>query len=221
MKKLILTFVFLLTATVAIAQQKSSENIIAKTYDFKNFDKLTFTGFNDNINIKIGATYKVEIILNEGSQNDVVFDYVASENQLSIKLKPISGKKLYSNRDTFKVNIEMPEISVLKSTGNGDVNIQNIVGRYFRAESVGNGDVNCNGTIDTFDIEKSGNGNLNAKKLLAKSAKIKNTGNGDVVVNVSEKITATNVGNGDVKNYGQAKFDNTSKSIGNGALSNN
>lgn len=81
--------------------------------------------------------------------------------------------------------------------------------------------MNVTGNILKLDIENKGNGNLNAKKLVAKEASIVCKGNGSVVVNVIEKISAIARGNGNVKNIGEAKFDNNSSKSGNGALINN
>jgi hypothetical protein len=218
MKNHLLTFALVVIATFASAQQKGPGKIISKTYDYKNFDKLTFIGFNDDITVKMGSAFKVEIKLKESNLNNLIFDYQATETKLTIKVKPVSGMKLYGDRDSYQITIEMPEISMLKNTGNANVNIQNIIGRYFRAETTGNGDIICSGSVDVFDVDKTGNGDVDAKNLKAKSSSIESAGNGNVFVNVSEKITAKNIGNGDVKNSGKAKFDSKSKTIGNGDL---
>lgn len=217
---------FIITITLALASllasaQKSSSKIVTKTYDYKNFDKLTFIGFNEDITIQVGKEFSIVITLKENSEKNLDFDYNEKEHALSLKIKPSTEKENYKDRNTYKIKITMPEISVLSNTGNGDVSVTGIMGRYFRAEAKGNGNVVCKGTIDELDIEKLGNGDVVAKELKAQKAKVSSTGNGNVMVNVSDVIVAKNVGNGDVTNNGKAKFSSDSKSVGNGKLINN
>ena len=202
------------------AQEKNSASRNGNSYDYKNFDKINFIGFNDDIQVSAGKNFKVEIETKEENRKYLVLNLNEKEHELTIKLDNFSNKQHYKDRETYKVKISMPELSVLSNLGNGDVNIDGVLGRYFRAKTTGNGDINCNGKIDELDIEKTGNGEVNAKNLLSKKAKIQSTGNGNVDVNVSEKLTAKNTGNGDVTNYGKAQFDSNSKNIGNGELLN-
>lgn len=214
MKKSNLLFALLLVTLNFFAQEKT------ESYDYKNFDKLNLIGFNDDIQIEVGIAFKIEITTKDESKKNLKFELNETEHQLTIKVDNSSKKWDYKNQDRYKVKISMPEIAVLSNVGNGDVNINGIVGRYFKAKTTGNGDINCKGTIDELEVEKTGNGDVNAKNLTAKNAKVSSTGNGNVTLNVSEKLTAKNTGNGDVLNYGTAKFDEKSKNNGNGELLN-
>jgi ribosomal protein L9 len=215
MKKLNLLFALLLVVNGIFAQAKT------QNYDYKNFDKLNLIGFNDDINIEVGKAFEIEITTNEESKKYLKFTYKESENELTIKVDNSENSNKnwdYKNQGKYKIKIAMPEISVLTNLGNGDVNINGILGRYFRVKTTGNGDIICKGTIDELEVEKTGNGDVNAKNLMAKNAKIASTGNGNVSLNVTEKLTAKNTGNGDVLNYGKATFDSNSKNVGNGEL---
>jgi hypothetical protein len=214
MKKSNLLFALLFVTINFFAQEKTA------TYDYKNFDKLNLIGFNDDIQIEVGKAFKIEITTKEESKKNLKFEFNETEHQLTIKVDNSSKKWDYKNQDRYKVKISMPEITVLSNVGNGDVNISGIVGRYFKAKTTGNGDITCKGKIDELEVEKTGNGDVNAKNLTAKNAKISSTGNGNVTLTVSEKLTAKNTGNGDVLNYGTAKFDEKSKNNGNGELLN-
>lgn len=220
MKTHLISFTLLLTTFFLNAQLKGNGNTITKTYDFKNFDKLNFNGFNDDISIEIGNTFSIKIIMKEENEKKLLFNYNENEYELSLNVKPVTGKELYDERDTYQIKITMPEISVLTNTGNANINVTGIIGRYLRVINTGNGDVTCFGTIDELDIEKTGNGDINAKKLITKNAKIKSIGNGNVSVNVLHTLEAQNIGNGDVINYGKAPFNNKSKNKGNGSLQN-
>ncbi|MEM0541624.1 DUF2807 domain-containing protein [Flavobacterium sp. j3] len=218
MTKLIIAIVFTLTSIFANAQLKGTGKTVTKTYDYKTFDKLSFEGLNDDIQVEIGTSFKVEITMKETNEKNIQFVYDEKETELSLKVKAKTGKELYDERDTYQIKITMPEISVLKNFGNSDINVKGIIGRYFRAETSGNGSIICQGTIDQLDIEKVGNGDINAKKLIAKNAKIKNIGNGNVLVNVSENLEGNLVGNGDIQNIGKAQFSAKSTKKGNGNL---
>lgn len=214
MTKLIIVIVLALTSTFANAQLKGSGKTVTKNYDYKNFDKLSFEGFNDDIQIEIGNTFKIEITSKEEYETNIQFKYNKEEGELILKVEPKTGKELYDETDAYKIKIILPEISVIKNFGNSDVAINGIVGRYFRAESNSNGSVICQGAIDFLDIDKIGDGNVDAKNLIAKKAKIRNYGNGDVAVNVSEELTAKATGNGRTINYGKARFDSQSSKSG-------
>ena len=218
MTKLIIAFILTLTSTFAKAQLKGSGKTITKTYDYKNFDKLSFEGFNDNIQIEVGTSYKVEVTMKETSEKNIQFVYDEKETELSMKVEAKTGKELYDERDTYQIKIMMPEISVIKNFSNSDISVKGIIGRYFRAETNGNGSIICQGTIDQLDIEKVGNGDINAKSLLAKNAKIQNAGNGNVIVNIAENLQGNLFGNGDIQNIGKATFNTKSTKKGNGNL---
>jgi hypothetical protein len=220
MTKLISAIVLTLTSTFANAQLKGSGKMVTKNYDYKNFDKLSFEGFNDDIQIEIGASFRVEITMTETNEKNIQFVYDEKEMELSLKVKAKTGKELYDERDTYEIKITMPEISVLKNFGNSDIAVKGIIGRYFKAETSGNGSIICQGTIDLLDVEKVGNGDINAKKLITKNAKIKNTGNGDVLVNVSENLEGNLFGNGNIENIGKAKFNTKSTKKGNARIIN-
>ena len=218
MTKLIIAIVLALTSTFANAQLKGSGKIVTKTYDYKNFDKLSFEGFNDNIQIEIGTSFKVEITMKETNEKNIQFVYNEKEMELSMKVEAKTGKELYDERDTYQIKITLPEISVIKNFSNSDISVKGIVGRYFRVETNGNGSVICQGSIDQLDVEKVGNGDINAKKLVAKNAIIQNTGNGNVIVNVAENLQGNLFGNGDIQNIGKATFNKKSTKKGNGNL---
>lgn len=218
MKTILITIAFSLATILASAQLKGSGKTVTKNYDYSNFDKLNFIGFNDDITIQIGKEFSVQIIMKESSEKNIELVYNEKEYELTLKTKPKTGKEIYDERDTYQIKITMPEAAVIKNFGNSDITIHNIIGRYLRLETKGNGSIHCNGSIDELDVEKVGNGDIITKKLTAKSAKISSTGNGDVIVNVSDKIKAQNTGNGNVQNIGNAKYSSDSKSIGNGTL---
>ncbi|WP_310379300.1 GIN domain-containing protein [Flavobacterium sp.] len=218
MKIIILTAAMVLVTLLANAQLKGSGKTLTKTFDYQNFDKINFNDLDGKIEVEIGLSWSITVTIDDNLFPLLSFKDNQPENELTIYFKENYYNNKYIENSSVKIKITMPEASVIKNSGNSDIKVTGITGRYFRIEIAGNGDAVCSGSIDYLDIEKTGNGDVNAKLIAAKNAKIKSVGNGDVIVNVTENITAKNTGNGDVKNTGKAKFDDASKSQGNGEL---
>jgi hypothetical protein len=218
MTKLIIAIMLTLASTFANAQLKGSGKTITKTYDYKNFDKLSFEDLDGKIEVEIGKTWSISVTIDDNLENLLSFSENVSENELRIQFKGNKNNQMYIEDTNFKIIITMPEVSVIRNTGNSDLVVKNILGRYFKLENTGNGESKISGTIDILDIVKTGNGDVNAENLIAKKADLKSTGNGNLIANVSEELTAKLTGNGDIINKGKAKFDSNSKKSGNGNL---
>lgn len=221
MKTILITIAMMIAPLLSSAQLKGSGTTITKAFDFKNFDKVYFENLAGKLEVEIGKPHSISVTIDDNLVDIFSITENTSEYELTLSFKDNWNNKKYIENTNVKVKITMPEASVIKNIGNSNLNITNVIGRYFRIENTGNGDTKISGSTDSFDVVKSGNGNISAEKLIAKKADIKNTGNGDVIVNVTQELTATLNGNGDVKNIGKAKFDNNSKKTGNGDFINN
>jgi hypothetical protein len=217
MKKIFFAIVLIITS-FANAQLKGSGKIVTKTFDYKNFDKVYFEDLDGKIEVEIGKPWSVLITIDDNLESLLHLSENVSENELKIQFKGNKDNQMYVKNTNLKIKITMPEASVIKNSGNSNLSVQNISGRYFKLENTGNGDSNVSGTIDILDIIKIGNGNVDASNLNVKKAELKSTGNGDLTVNVSETLSARLTGNGDIINKGKANFDSGSKKSGNGDL---
>ena len=216
MTKLIIAIVLTITSTLANAQLKGSGKISTKTYNYKNFDKVSFENLDGNIEVEIGKTWSTSVTIDDNLEKLLIF--TENESELNVQFKGNKNNQMYIEDTNFKIKITIPEASVVKNTGNSNLIVKNVFGRYFRLENTGNGDSKVSGTVDALDINKTGNGDVNAENLLAKKADLKSTGNGNLIVNITEKLSAKLTGNGDIINKGKAKFDSNSKKSGNGDL---
>ena len=65
MTKLIIAIVLTLTSTFANAQLKGSGKAITKTYDYKNFDKLSFQDLDGKIEVEVGKEFSISVTIDD------------------------------------------------------------------------------------------------------------------------------------------------------------
>jgi hypothetical protein len=218
MKKILFTTLLFIGSIHAFSQLNGSGNIINKTYDYSGFDKVYFNDLHGEITIEIGKPFSISINIDDNLEGLLNLSENKTEHELIISLKGNERNKMYIENTNIKIKITMPEASVIKNNGNSSLNINNILGRYFRLENNGNGGSKLSGSVDKLDIVKHGNGGVIANKLFAKTSEITSAGNGDILVNVAGDVTVQLSGNGDVKNSGRGRFIVKGKMNGNGKL---
>jgi hypothetical protein len=222
MKKLILLIiVFSIFCNISIAQKgplRGTGKLISQTFDFKDFDKISFEDFDGKIEVEIGKPFSIKVDIDENLEPRLEVKKDNNKGLLTIRLAGNYNGKLYLENTRIKIKVTMPEATVIQHRGNTNVQISGVLGRYFRLENDGNGDISLQGNIDELDIKKSGNGQVNAQKLVTKTAKVKSYGNGNVSVNSQISLVAHGTGNNSVIQFGQGKIDPISGIIGNGEV---
>lgn len=222
MKKLILfILVFNIFCNISLAQKgplKGTGKLISRTFDFKDFDKVSIEDFDGIIEVEIGKPFSIKVDIDENLEPRLEVKKVNNEGLLRILLAGNYNGKLYLEDTRIKIKITMPEASLIQHRGNTNLYISGVLGRYFRLDNDGNGNVLLQGSIDELDIKKNGNGNINSQKLIAKTAKVKSYGNGNVSVNSQISLVAHGTGNNSVLQFGQGKIDPMSGIIGNGEV---
>lgn len=194
----------LLVCTCTIQAQNrpltGSGKIAEQTYPLNGFDKLHLENLAGRVEVEIGRPFSVSIAIDDNLQP--LLQTGVLNGVLKVALKGNERNKLYIENTGIVVKISMPEISVLEHTGNSQLTVNGITGRYFRIKNTGNGNARVTGAIDELDIIKTGNGDINARYLVAKMVKLTTEGNGDVTINTNARFTASLSGNGNVTNYG-------------------
>jgi hypothetical protein len=222
MKKLILLMlVFNIFSNMSSAQKgplRGTGKLISRTFDFKDFDKVSFEDFDGKIEVEIGKPFSIKVEIDENLEPRLEVKKGNNEGLLTIRLIGNYNGKLYLEDTRIKITVCLPVVSLIQHGGNTNMHISGVLGRYFRLENDGNGNVLLQGSIDELDIKKSGNGNVNAQKLIAKTAKVKSYGNGNVSVNSQISLVAHGTGNNSVLQFGQGKIDPMSGIIGNGEV---
>ena len=220
MKNLIVTFALVLLSNSLFSQLKGSRKTVTKTYNYQNFNALSFEDLDGTIEVEVGKPFQISVTIDDNlfPLLEVLND--ASDKSVTIKLKGNRNNKLYIEDTKIKIKVCLPNLIYLKNDSNSYVKANGISGNYLKVETIDNGSTLLTGEIDNLETKNSGNGVLDAAKLVSKNAKIKATGNGNVTVNTSKLITAITSGNCTVINLGTAKFDSNSTSTGNSRFTN-
>lgn len=193
-----------------------SGNIVTKTFEYKNFDKLEMLDLAGNISVEVGQPFSITVYIDDNLAP--LLSVKENNGELKMQLEGNEYNRLYVETTNIKVLIAMPELSVIKHRSNADMTINGISGRYLRVSNSSNGNVLLKGNIDELDIINRGNGEVKAEELLAKSIKIEKSGNGDVFINTDNSFNAISSGNGDIINRGEGVPDNNSTTSGNGEI---
>lgn len=193
--------------------------IIEKKFDIANFDKVELVDLADAVvEIEVGKAWSVSIKIAENLFPLLSVEKEDTENLLKIKLKSNDRNRLYIEDSKISIRITMPEASVVRNTGNQNVFVTGIVGRYFRAEVRGNGKLVASGSIDELDVQQQGNGDVDALGVTAKLARVKKQGNGNIYVNSLLTLQANGRGNGNVVQTGPGSIHPLSGITGNGEV---
>lgn len=200
MTKLIIAIVFTLTSTFANAQLKGSGKTITKTYDYKNFNKVSFDDLDGKLEIEVGKPYSITITIDDNLYNLLTLIEDSNDRQLTIALRGNRNNKLYIEDTKVKVKITMPFLTEVNNNGNSGLNVTNINSKNFKSINPVNGSTTLSGIVDNLEVVCKGNGNLNAEKLMAKNAKVTCRGNGSAKVNAIKINESIKSGNGTIVN---------------------
>ena len=220
MIKLILAILMAFVSTFANAQLRGSGKTITKTYDYQNFDKLSFQDLDGSIEVEVGKEYSISVTIDDNLFPLLSFEENKVKKELKLFFKGNANNKKYIEDTKIRIKITTPRLVQVNHSGNSALVITNLIGTNFKLDNSGNGTTKISGSIDSLEVINRGNGNTKAEQLLSKNAVINCSGNGNVYVTVSTNLTAKARGNCSVFNYGKAQFDAQSSKSGNARLLN-
>lgn len=220
MIKLIIAIVLTITSFVANAQLKGSGKTVTKSYDLKDFNKIILNDFDGKIDVEIGKSYSISVIIDDNLVQLLNVSENKSNQEIMLSSKGNYNNKLYIEDTKIRIKITLPNLISIAHRGNSGLNLINCKGENLKIDNSSNGSISVFGEVTNLEIKNSGNGNIAAEKFIAKNAKINCNGNGNVKVNVSDSIIAKASGNCSVFNFGKAKFDSQSSKSGNARLIN-
>lgn len=181
MKKIILLLV-IATGTLAVQAQKKplkgSGKSVEKNFSLSGFDKIDLLDLDGLIEVEAGKEYNVAAVIDDNLAH--LLEAKVDGSTLTIKLKGNLYNKLYIEETNIKIQITLPEVSLIKHRSNGRLTVNSIKGSYFKIKNTGNGTAYINGSVDELDIVCTDNGSVFAKECKAKKINAHRSGNGNI-----------------------------------------
>lgn len=229
-------FIMLLFLTACNAQKygriKGNGNVVTKTRNVGNFDKIGVSGSFDvtlikgnegEIKIKIEDNLLpyLETIV-EGGKLKLKWKKGTNISTtkgvyLTVYFKDINAVSLSGSGEIISKDMIKSDNFDLAVAGSGDIDL-NVDTKNLIAAISGSGDIEVNGSADKFTASISGSGDIESFGLNSKKANIKISGSGDMEINVSEELFARVSGSGDIKYKGNPRKEDI-KVSGSGEIS--
>ena len=200
------------------AQLRGSGQTVSKTYDYKNFDKISFEDLDGKIEVEIGKPYNISVVVDDNLEPLLTLTEETSNKELTVKFRNNKRNWRYIEGSNIVIKISLPNAIQIKNSGNCNITVNNANGSNLLIKNESNGNLDINGSVEKLEIINDSNGNIQAQNLLSKEALVTCLGNGNVTLNCSEKISAKTTSNGNINNVGLAKYDSNSSKTGNGNL---
>jgi hypothetical protein len=131
----------------------------------------------------------------------------------------ITVPELSSIRVTGSGDVDMGEWAVgifeLETTGSGNIHIDSLETRSLTARLSGSGDISiAQGSAGSQRIKVSGSGDYNGASLQSREAEASTTGSGDITVWATDSLSASISGSGDIQYYGSPEVDKSDTGSG-------
>jgi hypothetical protein len=226
MKKILLLFLVLVCITDVLTAQTTKK--VLELPEFKGIY------VNSNYTVYLKQTNKQEVTVEALTEIFAVSEIKVENGILMINVdrKPENpNKSLWQKIDDIKLNptmklyVSVKNVNDLQVNGNGKIISENSIasdyitlgvagggsmdvdlkGNTIKAELSGSGVMTVKGYATSMDAIVSGSGTLNGYSCALETAKAKVSGSGLCQLNVSNKIDAMVLGNGQVKHKGNTK----------------
>ena len=126
----------------------------------------------------------------------------------------LNTEKGYSPSKDLLVRITVPNLESVRTTGAGELRIQDLKNEKFVVRSTGAATVTASGESRSVEIEGTGAGTIDAHRLHAERANVSSTGAATIDVYASEQLDVKLTGAGTVNYSGDPKIVNKNVSIG-------
>jgi len=202
--------------TIKVNTLKGSGEVITKSFEAGDFDRLTFSGIGKII-IEQGEETSLEVEAESNVIDALKINTSAGELEIGFKsrfINVIPTKDIVFHlkvKDLKKINlsgaggIECDNLNVeslsVDSSGVGSIKM-NITASDLEIGISGAGKVNLSGEVDTQQLNISGVGSYDAKELVSKDCEIVISGAGKAIVNVTQTLDIEMSGVGKVDYVG-------------------
>jgi hypothetical protein len=214
----------ILTAACSIVigdQTSGSGKVITEKRSVGDFTGIDLSCSAD-VTIEQGEPLAVSV---EGEDNILpLIETRVSGDTLNIDAKPGS----FRTTKRLVVHITVPELSSIRSTGSGDVDMGEWVADNVELETTGSGDIHVDsleasslnarlsgsgdisigqGKVRSQTVRTSGSGDYKGASLQSREAKATTSGSGNITLWVMDDLSATTSGSGDIQYYGSPAVD--------------
>ena len=228
MKKL--TTAMVLIATIAGSASCKKDVIGEGPVSTQTRALTNFTGIdlrmNGNVYFKNEATWKVEVRAKESIHH--ILETRVIDNRLVIGY---SNGKTYDADESISINVSGPGVNrfelttsgsiyllnaiqpanlFLRTSGSGNISLQNVTANNIEAESTVSGRINAGGgSAINGKLKTGGSGRIDFSAIAAKKITARIIGSGDIKVKVADQLDATIDGSGSVyfSGYPDVKSD--------------
>lgn len=159
-----------------------------------DFTSISFSG-SGVVDVQVGQPRSVEVTL-----DDNLIHMVRTEVRNG-RLH-IDTKGSWSSQIGLKVQVSVPQLEGMHTSGSGDVFVHNVSSPNFDASISGSGMIVADGIAESVDVSISGSGDIDVSKLMAGEAAATITGSGEVDIHASRVATANITGSGDINVHG-------------------
>ena len=174
---------------------KGSGDRITEERDIRDFTKIRTSGSMD-VHVVVGDQPSLSITF-----DDNLIDLI--ETRVKGKTLRITCDESYRARKSCLIEITVPKLTSVVSSGSGDMLIENLNGDYFEYNVKGSGDLEIEGEVEEVELGVAGSGDINARQLIADHAEVVIRGSGDVDVYANESFSGSVYGSGDIDYYGK------------------
>lgn len=192
---------------------RGSGHRIGETRRVDGFDRVSVSG-SFEVRIAAGTTPRLRL---EGDDNLLPL----VETRVAGGTLHIRSRRPLRPARRILIEVGVPHLAGIGSSGSSDVRATGIRSRSFDAEVSGSGslhaegdfgrlstavsgsgDVTGLGTAETIDVDVSGSGDVDLLAVQARSADVDGSGSGNVAVRVTERLAVSLSGSGDVRYAG-------------------
>lgn len=194
--------------------------------NYGNCDIIIHIGDTEGITIK-GNTANVKLVETKVENGVLKFSIKNNQKGWNVRTRNIvihvTATQIKALRQigsgTIKVDDTISNTGLeLVVKGSGDIVAKVLNATDIAATITGSGDIRLAGTAKNADIQINGSGNFNGRNLTIESASVRVVGSGDTYIKVSNTLSATITGSGNIRYSGSVKNVTTNKA-GSGSIS--
>jgi hypothetical protein len=159
---------------------------------------LTLKGSKEAIE-EVSVTLRNQKLRIEKKKSRYWMNFGKSSHRVTVEIPSTTLKGLYLS-GSGNLNGPIKADGQLKVVVSGSGSIESDLGdvQYINASVSGSGDLTLTGSCDTLTLQIAGSGNINADELRAKVVEAKIAGSGNGRLHVSDKLTASIAGSGNL-----------------------